>query len=219
MNEHFEEAKQILASKDLLGYNFEMSNIEVLKKYKLYTYVKFRNPKKPRLWKRKKGVGVDMVIKIGYMTYYLEDSFCSKEYYYRKNWFLKCRLPRFHNYPSNETHVKIIWTNKPQNFESVKDLAETFHIQIMSTNQILNLIRNAKKTPRFVVAKLLRYFGLSVTDSNVASVISDIDTDSELTNKTNKVYAYSNETKQQEQKQPIKDQNEHIDQTKHYDKG
>jgi len=224
-NEWVEQAQRTLWSRDFSGYSHEMANIEVLKKHGLYKYVVYRNPKNPRLWKRKKGVGVDMVVKVGDHAVYVEESFCSKPYYYRLSWFIESRLKRFEHYPNDSFHHWVIWTNKPQNFqnEAIQKICNQKNIKIVNTNGILKLIykliQQIKKPPQFLVVKLLRYFGLSVTDSNVASVISDIDTNSELTDKTNKVYAYRNETKQQDQKQPIKDQIEHINQIKHSDKG
>lgn len=52
-NKLIEQAQQTLWSRDFLGYSFEMGNIEVLKKHRLYKYVKYRNPKKPHSWKRR----------------------------------------------------------------------------------------------------------------------------------------------------------------------
>ena len=154
-NEWCEQAQKILWSRDLLGYNFEMPNIEVLKKSGLYKHVVYRNPENPRLWKRKRGVGVDMIIKIGYYTFYIEESFCSKDYYYRRRWFEGCRLPRFKGYPNDKLHLHIILTNKPRNFDSVKDLAKEHGIQIMDLNDLLTLIRSSTKPPDFVLHNLV----------------------------------------------------------------
>jgi len=166
-----EEARQTLWSRDFEGYDFEMGNIEVLRKHKLYKYVVYRNPKKPRLWKKKKGIGVDMVIKVGYYTFYIEESFCGADYHYRRKWFEKCRLPRFESYPNDKLHRHIILTNKPRNFNPVKDPAKEHDIQIMNINGLLTLIRSSTKPPDFVVKNLLEYVKeLEVNSSSIRSV-------------------------------------------------
>ena len=144
-NELIEQAQQTLWSRDFLGYSFEMGNIEVLKKHGLYEYVKYRNPKKPYSWKRKKGIGVDMVLKVHGYTVYIEESYNGSSYPYRKSWFEKSRLPRFKGYPRDEFHLWVLLTNKTRNFNSVKELAEEHETQIMNINGLLKLIRNLIK--------------------------------------------------------------------------
>lgn len=140
------EAESYLWSRDFKGYKNEMTNIEVFKDKGLYKYVKHRNPKNPKLWKKKKGLGVDMVIKCNdthnyEYVFYIEESYCNSEYYYREAWFRKCRLPRFRNYPdSDRFHYKIILTNKPQNFKGVEHLAIENQITILNLNQLLTII-------------------------------------------------------------------------------
>lgn len=132
-----------LGIKDFLGYSFEMSNIEVLKKHGLYKHVVFRNFKNPHLWKRQKGFGVDMVLKVNDVSVYIEESYCQHDYAYRTSWFEKCRLARFSKYPlSDNWHMRILLTNKPNNFNGVSDLAKNYGIQIMSINDLLKFARS-----------------------------------------------------------------------------
>lgn len=144
-NELIEQAQQTLWSRDFLGYSFEMGNIEVLKKHGLYKFVKYRNPKKPYSWKRKKGIGVDMVLKVHDYTVYVEESYNGSSYPYRKSWFKESRLPRFKGYPRDEFHLWVLLTNKPRNFNSIKELAEEHETQIMNINGLLKLVRNLIK--------------------------------------------------------------------------
>jgi len=134
---------KILSSRDKLGFNFEMSNLEGLRQHHLYRYVKFRNPKNPYAWKQKIGDGLDLVLKIGDYTLYLEESFCSSSYPYRQAWFNKSRLVRFKNYPKpDKFHLYLLLTNLPENFEHVN----THNIQVINYSQLIQLINNLVNT-------------------------------------------------------------------------
>jgi len=151
MNEDFELAEHTLGIKDYLGYSLEMANIEVLKKHGLYKYVVYRNPKNPFLWKRKKGFGVDMVLKVNDVAFYVEESFCQHDYSYRERWFTECRLTRFSKYPlSDNWHMRILLTNRLHNFNGVSDLAKKHGIQIMSINDLLTTIRKTQNRRDFL---------------------------------------------------------------------
>lgn len=104
---------------DTLGYNFEMSNIECLKGNGYGKYIRFANPSNTWAWKRKREIGVDMVLGLGEDTYYIEESYCSYRYNLSQSWFDACRLPRFRDYPSDINHHHIILTNMPENFAGV----------------------------------------------------------------------------------------------------
>lgn len=177
----FEEAEKVLAIRDFLGYQFEMGNIEVLKKYKLYKYVVFRNPKQPHLWKRQKGKGVDMVIKVGGYALYIEDSFCSHDYYYRSDWFIKCRLKRFENYRSDSRHIRLILTNKPRNFRGVNQLAQANGIQIITINGLLQKLRDILCTVSSNISKfsnrlVSNYHPISQLTTKIACMPIELDT-------------------------------------------
>jgi hypothetical protein len=133
-------------NRDRLGYNFEMSNLSALKQYKLSKYIEFCNPKDFPQWKRKIAHGVDLVLKVFNIVLYIEESFCSKVYTYRINWFKKCRLPRFEGYPQNKNHIHIILTNRLSNFSHVKNLAQFFNTIILDFNQLLQYIRELVNT-------------------------------------------------------------------------
>jgi len=142
-----ELAKRILGAKDFDGYKFEMGNASLLKSRGFGNHLVYHNPKSPRSWKRKKGVGVDKVFKVGDRTFYVEESFCSKDYYYRHAWFEKSRLPRFRGYPNDKFHDWIVLTNRPRNFSPVMDLAEQYNIRILDPKQLISLIVCSMPTP------------------------------------------------------------------------
>ena len=189
-NELIEQAQQTLWSRDFLGYNFEMGNIEVLKKHGLYKYVVYRNPKNPILWKKKKGMGVDMVLKRNGYAVYVEESFCGSEYPYRKNWFEKCRLPRFKGYRSDAYHIKVILTNKPRNFESVKQLAKQHEIRILTIRGLLRLIRRLSEVPRFIVCSLVKYLGVSVDRADIHKLFKKTPKQNQYSKHLEPVYAH-----------------------------
>lgn len=101
---------------DTLGYNFEMSNIEAIKGNGFGKYIRYTNPSNTWAWKRKRELGVDMVIGLGTDIYYVEESFCSYSYKLSQSWFDQCRLPRFRDYPDDQHHHHVILTNHPENF-------------------------------------------------------------------------------------------------------
>jgi len=167
-----------------------MGNIEVLKKHGLYKYVVYRNPKNPMLWKKKKGMGVDMVLKRNGYAVYVEESFCGSEYPFRKNWFEKCRLPRFKGYRSDAYHIKVILTNKPRNFESVKQLAKQHEIRILTVNGLLRLIRSLTEVPRFVVCSLVKYLGVGVDNANIHKLFKKTTKQNQYSKHLEHVYAH-----------------------------
>jgi hypothetical protein len=93
-----------------------MSNIDVIKGNGYGKYIRYANPSNTWAWKRKREIGVDMVIGLGTDIYYIEESFCSYNYKLSQSWFDQCRLPRFRDYPDDQTHHHIILTNHPENF-------------------------------------------------------------------------------------------------------
>jgi len=140
-----------LGFKDLLGYNFEMGNLEVLKSHNLFKHVNFCNSSNQWQWKTKIGKGVDLVMKIEPYTLYIEESYCGSDYKYRQLWFEKCRIPRFFNYPHDKYHVHIVLTNKPNNFSSVKT-----RIKIMDINALLHYISKLARSGFFMVKNKIK---------------------------------------------------------------
>lgn len=139
---------------DELGYNFEMSNIECLKGNGFGKYIKYANPSNTWAWKRKREIGVDMVLQLGEDTYYIEESFCSYSYKLSQSWFDQCRRPRFRDYPNDATHHHIILTNHPENFSGVSgativgdsSAVVTGVTMVVTVNWLLRLIRNYDTT-------------------------------------------------------------------------
>jgi len=142
LNQLFERAEKELWSRDYLGYTFEMRNIEVLRQYGFYKFLDYHNPKEPYAWKRKKKVGVDMILKVHDYTIYVEETYNSARYYFRRKWFDDSRIPRFKGFPHDNFHLWIVLTNRPRNFNSVKEYAENLGIQIVNINGLFSLIRD-----------------------------------------------------------------------------
>lgn len=151
-----------LGFKDLLGYNFEMNNLEVLKSHKLLKHVNFCNSSNQWQWKTKIGHGVDLVLKIEPFTLYIEESYCSHDYKYRQSWFERDRNPRFANYPNDKYHVHVILTNKPNNFSTIKT-----HKRIMDINALLHYISKLKRGFYFMVKNKIKRDMLHNTTLNL----------------------------------------------------
>lgn len=132
-----------LEPRDQMGYDFEIKEIlPKLIEAGLSEYLK-HNPIDPFEWSHTKTIGVDFELKICDYELYIEASYCKKPYHYRNKWFTKCRIPRFENCPKPSEFVYwIVLTNRPENFNSVKDLANEYSITIMSIDNILSLITN-----------------------------------------------------------------------------
>ena len=130
--------------KDKLGYEFEIKKVlPKLEECGLGEYITYHNDVDPYEWTHTKRIGVDLILEIGKFKFFVEASYCSKKYYYRRKWFEKCRIPRFEGFPKpNESVYWIVLTNRPENFNSVKNLAEEFSINIMSIDNLLTLIAN-----------------------------------------------------------------------------
>jgi len=128
--------------KDQLGYDFEIK--EVLRKLEeagLGEYIKYHNPIDPFEWTHTKTIGVDLRIEVGEYKLFIEESCCRKPYHYRRKWFTKCRLSRFEDCPKPSEFVYwIVLTNRPENFNSVKELASEYSVNILSIEELLSLI-------------------------------------------------------------------------------
>jgi len=130
--------------KDQIGYDYEIKEVlPKLEKAGLRKYVTYHNPIDPFEWSHTKTVGVDFELEIGIYKLYVEASYCKTPYPYRRKWFTDCRIPRFRDCPKPSEYVQwIILTNKPENFNSVKELAKEFSITILSIDDLLTLVNN-----------------------------------------------------------------------------
>ncbi len=132
--------------KDQLGYDFEIK--EVLPKLEdsgLGEYIKYHNPIDPFEWTHTKTIGVDFELKIGNYYLYVEASYMSKPYKYRRKWFIRDRIGRFKNCPKPKRNILwILLTNRPENFSPIpiQVLASEYSITILSIENILSLITN-----------------------------------------------------------------------------
>lgn len=114
-----------LGKLDSMGYDWEMHNLNYLQYVAKQDGFKitFHNPTKPHLWKRTKQNGIDLKLEVKTRdgipyTFWIEESYMSHSYYYRKHWFTDCRVPRFRNVPVNRFNIKVILTNQPSNMLS-----------------------------------------------------------------------------------------------------
>lgn len=130
--------------KDQMGYDFELKEVlPRLEENGLGEHLTYHNPIDPYEWAHTKTVGVDLILEVGKFIFYVEVSFCSRNYPYRRKWFEKCRIPRFDNCPKPSEYVYwIVLTNRPENFNSVKNLAKEFSIRIMSIDNLISLLTN-----------------------------------------------------------------------------
>jgi hypothetical protein len=128
---------------DSLGYGFEMANLECLKGYGYGKYIVYSNPSNTYAWKRKRGYGVDLILKLGEHTYYVEEGFCSYSYKLSQSWFMKSRVSRFRDYPSDAYHHQIIVTNKPHNYSGVFfTYSNLSSILVVTIDYLLQTIRD-----------------------------------------------------------------------------
>jgi len=66
---------------------------------------------------------------------------------FRSAWFTDCRLSRFANYPIGDTfHKRILLTNRPNNFNSVKTIAQQNSVFVYSITRLLTLLNTLTKT-------------------------------------------------------------------------
>lgn len=130
-----------MSTRDVQGFSFEMTNLEVLRAHGYTKFVTFHNPSDMFRWKRQIGRGVDVVLSIDGVTYYIEESFCSHDYSYRASWFFKSRLERFRNTPeSDSTHKRILLTNRWKNFEGISKLLSRFGLLLLTIDMLLSLL-------------------------------------------------------------------------------
>ncbi len=130
--------------KDELGYQYEINQVlPTLIEAGLGQYIVNHNPIDYHEWAHTRTVGVDMEMKVGSYTLCIEMSYCDKKYYYRRGWFTKCRIPRFRDCPKPNSHnYWIVLTNRPENFNPVKEIAAQYSISIMGLDELINLISN-----------------------------------------------------------------------------
>lgn len=177
-----------LGKLDQQGYDYEMENYEILKnRAKEYGFkILFHNPEKPHLWKRTKEQGIDKKLEvktrdgIPYM-FYIEESYQSHEYYYRKAWFEKCRVPRFRNVPRSRFNIRIILTNKPSNMYGIRPIAKKHGIRhIFNMSALIDYINRIRN---------LNFYS-HIHNTNIIPNNSIVSTSNRT---TNNVYAYSEE--------------------------
>jgi hypothetical protein len=160
------------------------------------------------LGKRRRGYGVDLCLEvknkdgIAYHIY-IEESFCSKFYYYRKSWFMDCRLKSFEGKPHDRYNIWVNLTNRPRNFEGLARFAKKVRVHIFDFNQLLGYLSRVANTSFYAKSNRLTSSassGLSRLSSvSNSSVNTDRDANSTFRNNDtdfnirNNVYACGRE--------------------------
>ena len=76
--------------------------------------MKYHNPIDSVEWTHTKTIGVDFELKIGNSYLYVEASYMSKPYKYRRKWFIRDRIGYFKNCPKPKRNILwILLTNRP----------------------------------------------------------------------------------------------------------
>lgn len=135
----------MLAYKDKIGQGYEIRSLYRLISDGFKKYIVFHNPVNPEEWKRTKGHGVDLILKVGKYTIYVEEAFCSRDYTYRTSWFIKEKLSRFKLIKESKYSYRIILSNRPWNFNVVKELAKFLGIVIYHYTQLVIFLRRLIK--------------------------------------------------------------------------
>ena len=128
-----------LTEREELGFDYEMSNLECLKGYGYSKFITYHNPTVAYQWLRRKGFGVDLVLKLGEHTYYVEEKFMSYDYKLSQTAFYNDTLKRFENLPEDANHTHLVVVNRPQNYSTVSGF---FSGYIVTFDYLLNLIRH-----------------------------------------------------------------------------
>lgn len=181
---------------DNKGFSFEMENLAVLKDYQkqIGFEIAYHNSENPHKWKRTKGFGTDLEIKVkngnGYETrLYIEESYCSRDYCYRKNWFYDSRLKRFAEKPHGRFDTWIVLTNRTVNFKNLEKIAKKLHVKIFNLNQLLHYINRIRKCVFAPFQYKLNKQDSSIK-SNTSTTIDHSNTTTNNLNNLNNVYAY-----------------------------
>jgi hypothetical protein len=170
---------------DRMGYDYEMQTLDYLKATAKENGFKitFHNPIELHLWKRTKTLGVDLVIEVKNAdgipyTLWIEESYQSHDYHYRKAWFLKCRAPRFRNVPKGRFNIPIIVTNKPHNMFGIRPLAKKHGIRhIFNLTALIDFINRIRN---------LSFY------HTIHPILASCSSSHTVDNRTNNVYAYDN---------------------------
>jgi hypothetical protein len=123
---------------DKIGYDFEMANYDFLVDLGYSDYIVYCNPREPYAWKHKRCVGVDLILKINGHTFYVEESYCSRDYKLSVSWYKQTRLSRFKQYPNDSTHHYLLLTNRCQNFSECVNVCTS--VCIVSMSVLLDII-------------------------------------------------------------------------------
>ncbi len=127
---------------DTIGINQEYSIFKKTQAKKLSKYLTYHNSWIPHLWKRERGVGVDFIFTVGSYKIYVENKHCEADYPIRTQWYLDSVKPRFQDcHIADKFHIHVLLTNRPQNYNSVIDLAQADKIQICGFSQLEQLIQ------------------------------------------------------------------------------
>jgi len=130
------------------GFSGEIKSYSQFLRYGLSEFIVYKNSLEDyEEWKHTLQKGVDFIIETPHIIYLVENAYCSYHYTYRTSWFLKSRVPRFEHalsyqrqYLNGKPIIRIVLTNKPENFKLVTPLAESHGIFIMDVNTLISYI-------------------------------------------------------------------------------
>jgi hypothetical protein len=199
---------QRLGCLDFDGWKFEMDNLNDLNRYRAEFgfWITYHNPENQHEWKRTKGHGTDLTLELRNRdgtTYriHIEESYCSKHYWYRRRWFEECRLKRFEGKPHGRYDVWIILTNRPHNFKGLRNYLKQLRIKLFNMGELLYYIkrlRNSSFTTKAAAFSYRNFINQQYNAGNTSNTTITSNTDNhEMTANNNNVYAPakgSNET-------------------------
>lgn len=146
--------KKRLTRNELIGKDYEFKEcLFELQKYGLDQYVTFHNPIEDDKWKENRERTVDLIIKIGKFTFYVECKKQNGEYYFEYKWLNENVLERFDDVPLIDKYTfHILLTNRPDNFSG-------------RVENYLNIYGTEVLTIDLLITKLLRYLDVNTDTS------------------------------------------------------
>ena len=104
-------------------------------------FITYSNPKDNHGWKRARGRGTDLNLAVGKYKIFTEIKHNRTDYLIPAKWFADTGLRRFSKLPNpDKFNLHLILTNRPDNWNDVKLLANYFGISIITNDDLLSLI-------------------------------------------------------------------------------
>jgi len=130
------------------GFSGEIDSFNQFLQYGYAESLTFHNSLDYEDWKHTLQKGVDFILETPHFIFLIENAYCSYNYTYRTQWFLDSRVPRFEHALEYQQEflkhgkpiIRIILTNRPQNFSLVQPLAESKGIFVMDVKTLISYI-------------------------------------------------------------------------------